>query len=338
MGLGSGFPDADLLPERLVRTAFARAARSRTILTWPSAAGLPDLRAWFAAELAAVTEPSAPAPTAGDVIIFPGSQSGLSAAFRALVGPGEPLLIESPTYWGAILAAAQAGVQLVPIPRSPQGPDPADVDRAFTQTGARAFYVQPHYANPHGALWSASLHTQVLTTVRRHGAFLIEDDWAHDFSIEGAPRPVAAQDEDGHVIYLRSLTKSVSPAVRVAAVIARGPARQRLLHVAQSESIYVSAALQMVALDVVTQPAWRTHLRHLGPQLGARRDLLVRSLSEHAPALELEHVPRGGLQLWARLPGQADLAEVLRRLDQVGVSVVPGNEPFRPSRRHRICA
>lgn len=65
--------------------------------------------------------------------------------------------------------------------------------------------------------------------VRSHGAFLVEDDWAHDFGIDSTSRPVAASDDAGHVIYLRSLTKSVSPSVRVAAMVARGPARDRIL-------------------------------------------------------------------------------------------------------------
>ncbi len=97
--------------------------------------------------------------------------------------------------------------------------------------------------------------------MRDHGAFLVEDDWAHDFGISTTPRPVAAQDDDGHVVYLRSLTKSVSPALRIAAVIARGPARERILADRGAESMYVSGVLQAAALDVVTQPAWQTHLR-----------------------------------------------------------------------------
>lgn len=122
---------------------------------------------------------------------------------------------------------------------------------------------------------------------------MIEDDWAHDFAIDSVPRALAAGDDAGHVVYLRSLSKSVSPAVRVAGVVARGPVRDRLMHAAQSESIYVSGMLQAVALDVVTQPAWRTHLRNLSEQLGSRRDLLLSSLHEHAPQLHVEHRPKG---------------------------------------------
>jgi DNA-binding transcriptional MocR family regulator len=87
--------------------------------------------------------------------------------------------MESPTYWGAILAAQQAGVRIVPLPSGPAGPDPVELARAFEETGARVFDAQANYANPTGAQWPAAL---------RGRAFLVEDDWAHDFGSPPRPR------------------------------------------------------------------------------------------------------------------------------------------------------
>lgn len=328
IALHSGYPDRDLLPERLVRAAFSRSARSDAAVSRPPAAGLPELQAWFATELGTAMPVGVAPPAPSDVVVFPGSQSGLSTAFRALVGAGRPLLVESPTYWGAILAAAQAGVQLVPVPSGAHGPEPDELARAFEQTGARALYAQPNFANPTGARWSPDLADRALDVVREHGAFLIEDDWAHDFGIAADPVPIAARDDSGHVVYLRSLTKSVSPAVRIAGMVARGPARMRILADAQAESMYVSGILQAVALDVVTQPAWRTHLRSVRHQLAARRDLLIGALREHAPAVRLEAVPQGGLNIWVRLPDTTDLARLVRDCETAGVVIAPGNEWF----------
>ncbi|WP_090955222.1 PLP-dependent aminotransferase family protein [Arthrobacter sp. ov118] len=324
----SGYPDRELLPERLVRAALARAARSDAALSPPPAAGLPELQSWFAHELRASTPVGVTPPATSDVIVLPGSQSGLSSVFRALVGSGQPLLVESPTYWGAILAAAQAGVRVVPVPSGPEGPDPEELARAFDETGARLFYAQPNYANPTGAQWSANVGAQVLDVVRRHGAFLVEDDWAHDFGITTDATPLAVHDDSGHVVYLRSLTKSVSPGIRVAAMIARGPARDRILAARGAESMYVSGVLQAAAFDVVTQPGWQTHLRGLRHQLQARRDLLVSSLREYAPLAHVEHVPRGGLNLWARLPDGTDVGQLVRDCEAEGVIVAAGDEWF----------
>ncbi|MDJ0349502.1 PLP-dependent aminotransferase family protein [Cryobacterium sp. PH29-G1] len=328
IALHTGYPDRELLPERLIRSALARSARSEAALTRSPVAGLPELQAWFANELGAETPVGVTLPLASDVIVLPGSQSGLSTIFRALVTAGQPMLMESPTYWGAIVAAAQTGVEVVPIATGPDGPDPDELARAFQETGSRVFYAQPNYANPTGTQWSAALRSQVLDVVRAHGAFLVEDDWAHDFGISTTSHPVAAQDDAGHVVYIRSLTKSVSPSIRIAALIARGPARERILADRGAESMYVSGVLQAAALDVVTQPGWQTHLRNLRQQLGARRDLLLTSLREHAPDAHIANVPAGGLNLWARLPHGTNLDRLVADCEAAGVLIAAGTDWF----------
>lgn len=333
VALHSGYPEPGLLPERLVRTALVRAARGAAATARPPTSGLPELRAWFATEVAAATPAARSTPSATDVVIVPGSQSGLTSIFRSLVAPGQPLLVESPTYWGAILAAHQAGVRPVPVGGDDGGPDPAQLNRALRETGARALYVQPSFANPTGIQWSPDRAQAVLDVVRQHDAFLVEDDWAHDFGIDTSAVPVAASDESGHVVYLRSLTKSMSPSIRVGAVVARGPVLERLVADRSAESLYVSALLQQAALEVVTDPGWRTHLRRLRGQLRERRDLLLDSLRRHAPELRVDRTPAGGLHLWARLPDGTDLAHLVRDCEDRGVWVASGDEwfPTEPS-------
>lgn len=92
--------------------------------------------------------------------------------------------------------------------------------------------------------------------------------------------------------------------------------------------MYVSGLLQSVALDVVTQPAWRRHLRTLHQQLAARRDLLVDALREHAPSAHVTAVPQGGLNLWVRLPDGTDLARLVRDCEAESVIVAAGDEWF----------
>ncbi|WZH51841.1 MAG: PLP-dependent aminotransferase family protein [Nocardioides alkalitolerans] len=326
--LQSGYPARDLLPERLVRAALARAARADAALARSPVAGLPELQGWFATELARATPTGLTPPAPADVTVLPGSQSGLSSIFRSLVGADRPLLVESPTYWGALTAAASAGVRVVPVPSGPEGPDVDELVRAFGETGARAFYAQPSFANPTGARWTTTRSLEVLAVARAHGAFVVEDDWAHDFGIDADPTPLAVHDDGGHVVHLRSLTKSVSPALRVAAVVARGPARERIRNDRAAEAMYVSGVLQAAALDVVTQPAWRTHLRQLRGQLRSRRDLLVTSLRAHVPDAHLEQVPSGGLNLWVRLPDGTDVDRLARRCEADGLVIAAGREWF----------
>ena len=190
------------------------------------------------------------------------------------------------------------------------------------------FYAQPTYSNPTGAQWDRDLADTVLGIVASHGAYVIEDDWAHDFGISSDPTPLALHDDGGHVVYLRSLTKSVSPSVRVAGLVARGPVRNRVLADVAAQSMYVSAALQTAAVDVVTAPGWQSHLRSVRNQLGARRDLLVESLRRHAPSAHLDAVPDGGLNLWLRLPDPIDVRALVRDCESDGLVVAAGDEWF----------
>ena len=100
--------------------------------------------------------------------------------------------------------------------------------------------------------------------------------------------------------------------------------------------MYVSSALQAVAVDVVTQPAWRTHLRSLRQQLTSCRDLLVDALREHAPAARLDAVPRGGLNLWLRLPDDTNLLQLARECEARGVIIATGDDwfPAEPTGRY----
>ena len=334
--LHSGYPDRSLLPERLLRAALVRSARSDAAVKLSDPAGLASLREWFASELSAQMPAQLAAPTMQDVIVLPGSQLGLGSLFRSIVGPGGTLLVESPTYWGAISAARQVGVTLVPIPVTSEGPDLDVLSQAFRDTGARAFYAQPNYANPTGLQWSPDVSLRVLEIVRRHRAFVIDDDWAHDFGITTASTPLALQDDRGHVVYLRSLTKSISPALRVAAVTARGPLRRRLLADLQAQSMYVSGLLQAAAFDVVSQPGWQTHLRALRRELRVRRGLLVNALANHAPEVRVTAVPPGGLNLWVQLPDSTNLERLVVDAEAKGLGLASGNEwfPSEPSGKY----
>jgi DNA-binding transcriptional MocR family regulator len=333
IAMHSGYPDVDLMPMREVRSAFGRITRGAgaggrdQVFARPPTAGLPDLRRWFVDEL------DVDGWRDSDAVIASGGQAALAATFRALASPGDPIVMESPTYWGAIAAARQAGLVIVPVPRTGGAPAAADLDEAFATTGAKLLYAQPNFANPTGDVWNAAQRDDVLAVVGDHRAFVIEDDWAHDFALDVAPRPLACSDTNGHVIYIRSLTKSLSLTVRVAALLARGPARSRIENALTVSDLYVAPVLQAVALDVVSRPAWRTHLQRLQRTLATRRDSLLGALAVGAPELDVTR-PAGGLNLWVALPthrpdgSPTDPDLVAARTLARGLSISPGREWF----------
>jgi DNA-binding transcriptional MocR family regulator len=326
--LHSGYPAEDLLPTRLVRTALVRAARTGAAVDRAPLSGLPELRSWFAAELAPAGAAAAAPPAADDVVITPGGQSALSSIFRALAAPGDAIVMESPTYWGAMAAARQAGLRIVPIARGTGAPAAADLDDALGASGARLFYAQPHFANPTGALWTSAERSDITAVLRARGVYLVEDDWAHDFGIDTDVATLAADDPDGHIVYVRSLTKSLSPAIRVAAVVARGPALARIQVDRTVDDLYVSGFLQQAAVDVLTDPGWRSHLTRLRGALRGRRDEMARQVRGQLGAESLELVPRGGLNLWVRTADGVDVTDLARRAAAEGVLFSPGGDWF----------
>ncbi|MFF5232636.1 PLP-dependent aminotransferase family protein [Dactylosporangium sp. NPDC000521] len=320
--LSSGYLDADLQPAAALGAALARAARQPAAWQRGPVEGREDLRAWFARTAGGELR-------AEDMNICPGGQSALSTAFRALCAPGDPVLVEAPTYLGALAAARAAGLRVVPVPADAEGVRPDLLEAAFRRTGARLFYCQPLYANPHGATLAAARRPEVMAAVRKAGAFLLEDDYARDLAIDGdPPRPLVADDPHGHVVYLRSLTKSAAPGLRVAAIGARGAAGARLRAARVLDDFFVAGPLQQAALDLVTSPAWPRHLKSLRAELRARREALTEALAVHVPTLRTPHIPAGGLHVWARLPHGMDDVAVTNEAAARQVVVFPGRPWF----------
>jgi DNA-binding transcriptional MocR family regulator len=320
--LSSGYLDAELQPLHALGAALARAARRPGAWERGPVEGRQELRAWFAREAGGRLR-------AHDMVVCPGGQSAMSTAFRALAAPGEPILVESPTYVGAIAAARAADLRVVPVPSDADGVRPDLLAEALRRTGARVFYCQPAFANPHGATLAADRRPAVLEAVRAAGAFLIEDDWARDLAIDDdPPAPLHAADRDGHVVYLRSLTKSAAPGLRVAAVGARGAAGARLRAVRIVDDLFVAGPLQEAALELVSSPAWRRHRRRLRGALRARRDALAAALERDLAEVRVLGRPAGGLHLWAALPDGVDDVALAAAAAARDVVVFPGRPWF----------
>jgi DNA-binding transcriptional MocR family regulator len=320
--LSSGYLSLDLQPLALVGAALARAARRPGAWERGPVEGREELRGWFAREAGGSLR-------AHDVVVCSGGQPALATAFRALAAPGDPVLVEAPTYLGAIVAARAAGLRVVPVPSDADGVRPDLLAEAFARTRARLVYCQPLYANPHGSVLAADRRAAVLDAVAGAGAFLLEDDWARDLSTEAdPPPPLAAEDPDGHVVYVRSLTKSAAPGLRVAGIGARGAAGARLRAARIVDDFFVSGPLQEAALEVVFAPGWRRHRRRLRGELRARRDALAAALRRHLPALAPTTLPDGGLHLWVALPEGTDDVALANAAAAEGVVVFPGRPWF----------
>ncbi|GAA5213886.1 aminotransferase-like domain-containing protein [Streptomyces thinghirensis] len=319
-----GYLHTSLQPERAMAAALSRAGRRPGAWGRPPMEGLPELREWFARSIGG-------AITAAEVLITAGGQSALTTALRALAPPGTAVLVESPTYPGMLAIARAAGLRPVPVPVDADGVRPALLADAFRATGARVFVCQPLFQNPTGAVLAPERRGEVLRIARAAGAFVVEDDFVRRLVHEDAgplPAPLAADDPDGVVVHVCSLTKATSPSFRVSALAARGPVLERLRAIQVVDTFFVPRPLQEAALELVGSPAWPRHLRAVSAELKARRDAMTSALRLHLPEVSLPHIPSGGYHLWLRLPEGTDESALTSAALRAGVAITPGRPYF----------
>ncbi len=318
--LTGGYLHPQLQPLALLSGALGRAARRTEAWSRPPAGGMPELRDWFSTDIGGGL-------SRHDLIVCGGGQSALATITRALTQPGDPVVIEAPTYPGTIAAVLAAGLRPVPVAMDEHGVRPEDLDEALERSGARVIVVQPLFQNPTGATMTAERQSRVLEIARRRRAFVVEDDFARHMAHADAsplPPPLIAQDPDGAVVHIRSLTKVTSPNVRVAAVAARGPVMARLRAAFVIDAMAVPTPLQLTALEVVTAPGWRRALSALGQELARRRDVTAGALTDALGPDCLRLVPRGGYHLWAALPSHFDADQYAASALSAGVAVTSG--------------
>jgi DNA-binding transcriptional MocR family regulator len=313
--LGTGYMDLASQPLALLRQASLRASKREHVWSRLPSEGLEPLRSWFAREIGV---------SARQLLIVPGGQAALSVVIRALVAPGGPMLFESPTYFGALAIARAAGIRPIPVPSDAEGIVPAALEAAIARTGARVVYVQPTYANPTGSSMSGERRRALIELAQRASVFLIEDDYARDLTIDGQAPPPLVRSCPSHVVYVRSLTKTAAPGMRIAVVAALGPAFERLRTARAVDDWFVSGMLQETALELVGTPGWSRHIAQLRATLRIRRDAALEALRAELPALAPEHTPRGGFNLWLPLPSGLDDVAVAKRAELEGVHINAG--------------
>ncbi|MFB7228143.1 PLP-dependent aminotransferase family protein [Streptomyces fimicarius] len=322
IALDGGYVHRSLQPTRALSAALARAARRPDAWDRAPVGGLTALRTVFARIVGGSV-------TAEDVLVTAGGQSALSIAFRAVAGPGSPVLVESPTYPRALAAARAAGLRPVPVPLDADGVRPDLLADAFAMTGARLLYCQPTYQNPTGTVLAPERRSQILDVARASGAFVIEDDFARHLGHGGpVPPPLVADDPDGTVVHVTSLTKPAAPSLRIGALVARGPVMERMRAVRLVDDFFVTRPLQEAALEVLSSPSWDRHVRSLGVALRERCATLAAALAREVPGAALNAVPAGGLHLWVRLPAGVDDTVLTSAARQRGVAVSAGSRYF----------
>lgn len=272
------------------------------------------------------------------VIVTTGSQQGLDLVARVLCDPGDVLLVELPSYVGAISAFQNLGAELVGVPQESDG---VDLD-ALASTLARlrtagrrvkGLYTVPNFQNPTGLLVSQAKRRALLEWAAREDLLLIEDDPYRDLYFEDVTsaadtRPIAADDHEGRVIYLSSFSKTLAPGFRTAWLSAPAPLAARFELAKQSVDLCTSAFDQRMISEACRRGVLTAQLPRLRAAYGAKRRVMEAALTEHLAGRVTWPSPRGGFFLWTRLPDGVDATALLPVAVRHGVIYVTGDAFF----------
>ena len=283
--------------------------------------------------------------TPAQVIVTTGSQQGLYLIARALFDPGDVVLVELPSYTGAISAFKGFGADLVGVKQDADGINLEDLDRTLARVRAegrrvKCLYLVPNFQNPTGLLLSLEKRRALVDWAEREDVLIIEDDpyrelYFTDVTTEAETRPIAADDPNARVIYLSSFSKTLAPGFRTAWIVAHPAVTAKIELAKQAIDLCTSGFDQQMVYEACARGVLAAQAPRLRALYQRKRDVMVAALTQSGVPLSwLE--PRGGFFLWARLPDGMHADTLLERATSMGVIYVTGSAFFVDQTGHEF--
>jgi len=273
--------------------------------------------------------------TADNILITSGSQQALDFIGRLFINRGDYVVVESPTYLGALQAWNAYGAQYISVPVDEHGMIVDQLEEAL-RFGPKFIYVLPNFQNPSGCTLSLERRMQLVELADKYGVPIIEDDPYGQLRYEGDHIPSVAtldsryRNEDcndeytGNVIYLSTFSKLLAPGLRLAWVIAPPQVIRKLVMTKQAADLHTSSFNQHVAFEVAKGGFLDEHVKVIRSTYKERRDTMLEMMDEVFPSEVSWTKPQGGMFLWGMMPENVDAAEVLKVAIQRKVAFVPG--------------
>lgn len=264
-----------------------------------------------------------------DIIVTTGSQMALDLVTRVFCDPGDVVLVESPSYVGAlgVFRAYQCDVRHVGM--DDNGLDPVALQQAIDDARAsgkriKFIYTIPSFHNPAGLSQDQKRREQILAMAQNNGILLLEDDPYGLLGFEGvAPQAIRALDDQG-VVYLGSFSKTIASGLRVGWAVAPHGVREKLVLAAEAATLCPSNFAQLTVSQYLATQPWRQQIKVFQEIYRERRDALLESLQAMMPEGTRWTIPAGGFYSWLTLPAGLDATSMLPRAVAALVAYVPG--------------
>ncbi len=269
-----------------------------------------------------------------NILITSGSQQALDLVGRVFLNRGDRIVVENPTYLGAIQAWNAYGAEYITVPVDEHGMLTSELEKAL-RTGPKFIYVLPNFQNPSGATLSLERRKELVELADHYGVPIIEDDPYGQLRFEGDHiSPVSVLDSEfrggngnaysGNVIYMSTFSKLLAPGIRLAWVVAPKNVIRKLVAAKQAEDLHTSTLNQMVAYEVSRDGFLDEHIEVIRKTYHERRDVMLEAMEElFPPEVSWTH-PEGGMFLFVVLPEGMDAAKVLELAIEKKVAFVPG--------------
>ncbi len=315
-----GSPAPELLPVAELGEAMGRLGAAA--LSYGPPEGHPPLREFVASRLGTCS-PS-------DVLVTNGSQQALDLIGRMLLDPGCAVVVERPSYLGAIDAFRQYGAEFVPVSMDADGLCVDELERvlaADTDRRIRLVYTMPNFHNPTGRTLSVARKEPLVRLAQRYGVPLVEDDAYAELTFEPRPRPtLKSMDDSGIVLSLGSMSKVLAPGLRVGWVVADAPYFRHLVALKERSDLLSALGPQVAAVEVCQDGGLDRHLAEVVPCYRERRDAMVAAIDDHFGGAVVRTDPAGGFFVWLDFPSSVDTADLLAVASRRKVLFVPGHD------------
>jgi len=275
---------------------------------------------------------------ADNVLITTGSQQALDLVAKLLINEGDCVLVEAPTYLGALQAFNVFGAEYISVPIDHDGICTDLMPEAF-QGGPKFMYLLPNFQNPGGVTMSLERRRQVVRFSNQHGIPIIEDDPYGQLRYSGEHvTPLFVLDRDnvngddhyhfGNVIYMSTFSKLLAPGLRLGWIVAPPDVISKLVQIKQGADLHTSTFTQVVAYEVAKDGFLDEHVKRIRAVYRERRDVMLDSLERFFPPEATWTHPDGGLFLWVTLPEGMDALELFHTALENKVAFVPGASFF----------
>ncbi len=258
------------------------------------------------------------------LMVTSGSQQVLEFFSRMLIDPGDVVLVEEPTYIGAIQAFESCDARLVSIPMDDEGIKLDILESCLIKYRPKFIYTQPNYHNPTGKTMSLNRRKELLKLAYYYNIPILEDDPYGELYYEGEQLPaLKSLDRHDYVTYVSSVSKTISFSLRVGFVAASENIVNRFIKFKQITDIQTSTLTQFIVHEFMSQGYLEAHLEKLRNRYKAKRDLMISELNKCKLQGVKVHTPRGGYFIWLELPNNIRINDLLKLLGEKGVIVMP---------------